>query len=84
MKAHVSRVIFGLAAFVLMRHQRQTADDGLDSHVVDPFLKEGDIHAIRLELLEDTGYRSLVTHSHVLTAVVEHEFGVVFIDSVVG
>lgn len=44
MKAHVSGVIFRLAAFVLVGHQWNTADDGLYCHIIDLHLQFLDVH----------------------------------------
>ena len=67
-----------------MRHQRKSADDGLDGNIVDPFLKQRNVDSICLQLLEDAGNGPLVADAHVLAAVIEHKLRVMLVDRVIG
>lgn len=83
-ETHVSGVVLRLAALVLMRHEGQSTDDGLNGHIVDLVLEHCHIDPCLLQLSKHTRNRPLMTHSHVITAIVEDELRVVLVDGIVG
>lgn len=84
MEAHVAGVVLWLAAAVLVGHEGESADDGLDGDVVDLLLEFVYVESLGSQLLEDAGQGTFVPHSHVVAAVVKDEFGIVLVDCVVG
>lgn len=66
-----------------MRHERQSADDCLDRNIVNLLLELFNVDPLCCELLEDARKRTLVPDSHIVRIVIEYEFRVVLIYSVV-
>jgi hypothetical protein len=84
LEAHVCSVVFRLAGAVGVAEMGQTRNHGLDDAVLDLGLQLDSIHSVGLEHIVDGSERSFVTLGHVFFGLVEHEFRVVLIDSVIG